>query len=96
MQPKTARPNVETLGYYQMSLRDGFRCIPDLVLGIKESLTSPFKMSKNGPINGQISCSAPAPGSGGSDFKFQTAHKIFLLKCSLNADFISSGLVSVG
>src|SRR5437667_7573711 len=29
IQPKTARPNVsiETLGYYRLSLRDGFRCV---------------------------------------------------------------------
>ena len=77
MQPKTARPNVETLGYYQMSLRDGFRCIPDLVLGIKESLTSPFKMSKNGPINGQISCSAPAPGRAAQISNFKLHIKYF-------------------
>ena len=73
MQPKTARPNVETLGYYQMSLRDGFRCIPDLVLGIKESLTSPFKMSKNGPINGQINV-ASGRSAGRLSFQISKLH----------------------
>jgi len=32
MQPKTARPNVETLGYYHPSLRDGSPCILHRIL----------------------------------------------------------------
>ncbi len=34
MQPKTARPNVETLGYYHLSLRDGFQAFYLFILNV--------------------------------------------------------------